>query len=161
MSSILLFNKIENPDRIIPGQTLKLYYGNIDDNHSVHPELVTTDILLSRPVSNWTLIKSFKSYGEIKNYGLLCNAGKFRIVKSAQDGKVVKIGYLRGYGRYILIDHGKGWHTLYSNISDEYVKEGDLVKSGSDIGKLKSEIIYFVLSYKGKPVNPEGYFKRN
>ena len=39
-----------------------------------------------------------------------------------------------GYGRWILIDHGFGYETLYGHMNAFKVKIGDHVKRGSVIG---------------------------
>ena len=40
-----------------------------------------------------------------------------------------------GYGNYIVIDHGNGWHTLGAHLLEGYVKVGDTVIIGQLIAK--------------------------
>lgn len=61
-------------------------------------------------------------------------------VKNAQvfasnDGVVVLKEGLGIYGNTIVIDHGLGVSTLYSHLSEFYVKEGDVVKKGDVIAR--------------------------
>jgi len=115
-------------------------------------------IRLYRPVAQWTVVRGFIPFGDSKNLGLLCKVGPQSGIKPANSGTVVKISYLRGYGKYILIDHGNGWHTMYSNIDEVKVKSGQYVNFSEIIGHAKDNKLFFLLAYNGKPVNPAGYF---
>ncbi|HEY0602090.1 MAG TPA: M23 family metallopeptidase [Herpetosiphonaceae bacterium] len=42
------------------------------------------------------------------------------------------------YGRYIVIDHGGGWNTLYAHLSDVRVSQGQSVAMGQRIGSVGS-----------------------
>lgn len=56
---------------------------------------------------------------------------------AVQDGVVAKIGYEhRGYGNYIIIDHGGGLKTLYAHMSEIYVVTGQKVKQGISIARM-------------------------
>jgi murein DD-endopeptidase MepM/ murein hydrolase activator NlpD len=41
-----------------------------------------------------------------------------------------------GYGNYILIDHGNGFQTLYAHLSALYVRSGQSVSRGQEIGSM-------------------------
>jgi len=49
-------------------------------------------------------------------------------VNAAQDGRVIYSGWLGGYGKAVMIDHGGGVVTLYGHNSKLLVKEGEMVK---------------------------------
>ena len=40
----------------------------------------------------------------------------------------------KGYGRYVVIDHGNGFQTLYAHLSVYYVKTGQSVRKDQAIG---------------------------
>lgn len=86
-------------------------------------------------------------------------------IYAAADGKVVTnpSGY-SGYGIAVLIDHGRGYQTLYAHLSKANVKEGQKVKRGDVIGFMGStglsvgvHLHYEVLK-NGVQVNPIHYF---
>ncbi|MED2970807.1 Peptidase family M23 [Bacillus sp. OV194] len=61
-------------------------------------------------------------------------------VIASAAGKVVKVKNLgnRSYGRYIVIDHGGGWQTLYGHLSAINVFVGKKVTQGQKIGAVGS-----------------------
>lgn len=56
-------------------------------------------------------------------------------IKAAGDG-TVSVGYLKGYGKTVLIDHGNGVQTRYAHLSAYSVNEGAKVSAGAVIGKV-------------------------
>lgn len=59
------------------------------------------------------------------------------IVYSAEIGTVEKVYEDAFYGITIVINHGQGYKTSYSNLTEEtFVKEGDKVKKSQKIGKI-------------------------
>jgi len=57
---------------------------------------------------------------------------------AATAGKVIKVssGWSGGYGNEIVIDHGNGVQTLYGHLKKFYVREGDQVARGQQIGEM-------------------------
>ncbi len=86
-----------------------------------------------------------------------------RPVYAAADGVVTFVGWLRGYGKVIVIKHKKGFETRYAHLSKILVKNGQHVKKGQVIGKVgKTGIatgphLHFEIRKYGKPVNPLKY----
>lgn len=63
-------------------------------------------------------------------------------VVSIEKGTVIKIYDDSFYGKTIVIDHGQGYISSYSNLDDEvYVKVNNVVKKGQKIGKIGSTSI--------------------
>jgi len=81
-------------------------------------------------------------------------------VLAAAMGRAIYISWLRGYGQFIILDHGLGYYTLYSNLSDIYVEIGDLVKAGEviaeigDLGSLEGSRLHFELRYRKESLDP-------
>jgi len=162
VQELVRLNSITNPNRLLVGQKLLLsspngvYSGGVKTVEKEIPSL-----RLVKPVDHWYIRVGYRSYGENTNYGLLCEIKPGTAIRAANRGTVAKIGYLYGYGKYILIDHGNGWHTLYSNIKKSMVSAGEIVESGATIAVGEGDSFFFSLAYKGKPVNPLGYLENN
>jgi len=56
-------------------------------------------------------------------------------VLATGDGVVTKAQYDSGWGRYIKIDHGYGYETIYAHLYKINVKKGQKIKRGDVIGK--------------------------
>ncbi len=61
-----------------------------------------------------------------------------RDIKAAASGVVEFSGSQKGYGKTIIINHGKGIRTLYAHNEKLYVKKGIRVKQGTIIAKMGS-----------------------
>lgn len=68
------------------------------------------------------------------------------------------------YGKYIIIDHGGGYQTLYSHCHELFVKEGDKVLQGQRIatvgntGRSTSPHLHFEVRVGGRTVNPMKFY---
>ncbi len=60
--------------------------------------------------------------------------------RAAQGGEVIIAAndnnWNYGFGNYCVIDHGDGTQTLYAHAQTLYVKKGDIVKKGENIGAI-------------------------
>ncbi len=92
---------------------------------------------------------------DIKSIGIFITGSSNSDVVASLEGVVKKIGYMRGYGRYVAISHEGRYVTVYSNLSNIYVKEGERVSKGGVIGTLSSDrTLHFQIGHAGKPENP-------
>ncbi len=98
--------------------------------------------------------------------GIEINANFEDKAKAIAGGRVVYAGRFEDYGMLLIIDHGSGYHSLYGNLSEVFLKKGDLLAKGMDIGKISNSkllnvpALYFEIRHKGKPVDPVKWLKR-
>lgn len=94
------------------------------------------------------------------NQGVVFFSDEGTPVVSVSPGKVVFGDWLNGYGLLLIIDHGKGFMTLYANNSSIIKHKGDIVNQGEKIalvghsGTLKQNGLYFEIRQRGKAINP-------
>ena len=83
-----------------------------------------------------------------------------RIIRAAKSGKVAYAGWMGGYGRAIVIDHGRGYTTVYGHCRSLDVSKGQRVTTGQPIGKVGSSgratgsHLHFEVRLNNKPINP-------
>ena len=69
-----------------------------------------------------------------------------------------------GYGKYVEIDHGFSYSTLYAHMNSIYVVKGQKVKRGDVIalvgntGKSTGPHLHYDVHYNGKHVDPRNYY---
>ncbi len=87
-------------------------------------------------------------------------------INAVHGGKVVFADWFKGYGQLLIVNHEKGYHTLYGNLEEIFPKAGDIINTGSPVGRISAHgaqqvsTLYFEIRYKGKPVDPMGWLKR-
>ena len=85
-------------------------------------------------------------------------------VVATGDGVVIKAQYDSGWGRYIKIDHGYGYETVYAHLWKINVKKGQKVKRGDKIGKSGNSgraagfHLHYEVHKNNKTVDPLNYF---
>ncbi|MEK7774234.1 MAG: peptidoglycan DD-metalloendopeptidase family protein, partial [Deltaproteobacteria bacterium] len=76
------------------------------------------------------------------------------------DGKVVYVGWLKGYGQVMIIDHKGGYYTLFAYLSKVLKERGDAVKEGAEValagdtGPDSTQGLYFEVRHRGVPRDP-------
>jgi len=84
-------------------------------------------------------------------------------IRAADSGTVIFAGWYGGYGKAVIIDHGRGITTLYGHTSELYVVEGQGVQRGQAIAAVGSTglstgpHLHFEVRRNGTPVNPASY----
>jgi septal ring factor EnvC (AmiA/AmiB activator) len=92
--------------------------------------------------------------------GLFIRARSGQEVRSVATGEVVFSDWLRGFGNLLIVDHGGGYLSLYSNNESLYkqagtrVRAGDAVASVGNTGGQEEPGLYFELRHLGKPFDP-------
>lgn len=81
-------------------------------------------------------------------------------IQAMSWGKVVHNDTLRGFGKVIIVFHGKDYYTLYAFLEQSNVRVGQDVEKGETIGyagyypKAKGPGLYFELRFHKKALNP-------
>ena len=83
-------------------------------------------------------------------------------VSSVLDGMVSKISFMPSYGSFVIVDHGGGYRTVYSNLDNIIVNENDYIQSGQKIARVSdnNNKLQFQVWYNDEPFNPEQWLRR-
>jgi murein DD-endopeptidase MepM/ murein hydrolase activator NlpD len=88
-------------------------------------------------------------------------------IKASEGGVVIYSGWYGGYGKVVILDHAKGFSTLYAHLSSTKVGVGARVKQGEVVGFEGSTgyatgpHLHFEVREQGKPKNPVIYLGGN
>ncbi|MBI5625723.1 MAG: peptidoglycan DD-metalloendopeptidase family protein [Nitrosomonadales bacterium] len=92
--------------------------------------------------------------------GLFLRTSGGQTVKVIASGQVVYADWLRGFGNLLIVDHGKGYMSLYGNNETLYKQVGDILKGGDVIATVGNSGgnedfgLYFELRHESKPLDP-------
>ena len=57
-------------------------------------------------------------------------------VRAMLSGRVQLVRSISGYGLTVLLEHGRGWQTVYAHLQSSNVRVGQLVHAGDGIGRV-------------------------
>lgn len=98
--------------------------------------------------------------------GLFLRASANQPVKAVAAGRVVFADWLRGFGNLLILDHGKGYMSLYGNNETLYKQVGDVLHGGDTIASIgnsggnEESGLYFELRHEGQPMDPMKWLSR-
>ncbi len=98
--------------------------------------------------------------GKMRWHGVMLKANEGRPVHAISTGQVVFSDWLRGYGLLTMVDHGKGYLSLYGHNQSLLKQVGDWVDPGEVIayvgntGGRATSSLYFEIRHHKKTVNP-------
>lgn len=87
-------------------------------------------------------------------------------IHSIAKGRIAYADWLRGYGLLMIIDHGDGFMSLYSNNESLFKAVGEWVETGETIAQSGPAVnnsydgLYFELRHAGKALNPHSWLKK-
>lgn len=126
---------------------------------------------LSAPMDHFSVTSHFGKRRDPINkrwamhYGLDLGGFKKSNVYSTAPGRVIKSGHLRKYGKFVEIDHGRGFRTRYGHLNRILVKRGQKVEFRHKIGLLGNTgrstgpHLHYEILHNGKPRNPWRFIK--
>lgn len=86
-------------------------------------------------------------------------------IHAADSGSVIYSGWYGGYGKVVIVSHGKGMATLYAHMSKANVSAGQSVHKGDVVGYegttgfSTGPHLHFEVRVDGKPNNPMAYIR--
>ncbi|WP_428985313.1 murein hydrolase activator EnvC family protein [Shewanella corallii] len=101
--------------------------------------------------------------GGITWKGVILSAPEGREVKPVAPGKIIYADWLRGFGMVMVVDHGKGYMSLYGHAQALLKSVGEQVNTGDTIalvgrsGGQSEPGLYFEIRHKGQAINPARY----
>jgi len=81
-------------------------------------------------------------------------------VRVVHEGRVVYADRFRGYGLLVVVDHGGKHYSLYGQLAELLVSNGQDVPAGTVLGRADpagpdGPGVYFEMRYQGRPEDPE------
>lgn len=92
--------------------------------------------------------------------GLDIAARRGTYVGASRSGRVISAGWNGGYGKAVVVQHDKGYRTLYGHLSTILVRRGQYVKAGRIVGRVGSTgwstgpHLHFTIWKNNKLINP-------
>ncbi len=83
-------------------------------------------------------------------------------ILAAGDGEIRKLGWLGGYGNYILVGHNKDYSTAYAHMSSyakglrkgTHIKQGQVIGYVGRTGRATGPHLHYEVHYRNQQVNP-------
>ncbi|MEP6472414.1 MAG: peptidoglycan DD-metalloendopeptidase family protein [Gemmatimonadota bacterium] len=72
----------------------------------------------------------------VRRNGIGISAAEGTPIKAVESGRVLLSGAMSTYGLSVIIDHGNGYYSIYSQMQEAAVRKGDAVNRGDVIGKV-------------------------
>lgn len=171
------WNGISNPNRIYPGQRLRLTPPRGSSSGSTasqkpapRPVPKPTPAPKSPPPAwRWPADGAIVSrFGDADalGKGIAISGRGGSQVKAAGAGRVVYTGSgLIGYGELVIIKHNDTYLSAYGYNKTVGVKEGDVVKAGQTIARMGTgpgnrAMVHFEIRRNGSPIDPLGQLPR-
>jgi len=119
------------------------------------------------PLQHYTITKKYGTYTD-PIYGIKIFNESISLkpkepnakVKTVFNGKVIYADKTAVLNNIVIVEHKKGLHTIYANLSQiaPGIKKGKKVRRGAVIGRVKNELV-FEVTQKSAHINPIRLFK--
>jgi lipoprotein NlpD len=171
--SLMAANSLSDPHDLRVGQMLIIPNGEIDDSS---PPATASAFGLSDPWSvpradrqfQWPVVAGvvtspFGMRNGAMHSGVDIAAPLGTPIYAADDGNVIFVGQIRGYGNAIIVQHVGGYVTVYGHNQRNLVNEGASVARGQQIaemgtsGRTSGPNVHFEVRYLNQAQNPLAY----
>lgn len=116
-------------------------------------------------VKNFGLIRDKFHDVVLSHKGIVINAPQGAPIKAVSEGRVAFAGFVAGFGKTVIVDHGDHYYTVYANADQLQVQEGDEVTQSQAVAtagaaSLESDHgIYFEIRHFSEPTDPRQWMK--
>ena len=108
-----------------------------EEGKNLRRAFLLSPVQFSRISSRYNLRRKIAYYGKVKpHYGTDFAAPIGTPIRSTAAGRVVKSGYTRANGNYVLISHNATYSTQYLHMRKRGLKVGTYVEQGDKIGEI-------------------------
>ena len=103
--------------------------------------------------------------GMLRWDGMMLEAPAGAEVRAVRSGRVAYADWLPGMGLLLVVDHGKGYMSLYGHNQDllksvgDTVAQGEVISRVGDSGGENRSGLYFGVRRNGKPVDPKDWVR--
>ncbi len=121
---------------------------------------------MGRVVGDYGASKHPEFSEDVFRHGIDIEAPLGEEIRTVERGKVIFADQFSGYGKMMIIDHGKRYYTIYAHLSELLKRAGQTVQRGEPIalvgetGSLRGTGLYFEIRKDGKPLDPLPWFRR-
>jgi septal ring factor EnvC (AmiA/AmiB activator) len=126
---------------------------------------LTGNLRLLVPVHGAVLSRFGEPKDGQKSPGLVFQAPPGGYVLSPAEGRVVFCGPFRSYRHIVIVDHGRGFHTLFAGMEQTVVPVGQDVLAGQPLGVMSRaenrRQLYMELRQDGEPVDPSPWLVKD
>ena len=101
-----------------------------------------------------------------RNRGIDIRVRRGSQVAAVADGQAVRVDWIRGYGTFIIISHGRNYYTLYAHLGavtvrrDDQVRRGQAIGVSGDSGTLSEAKVHFELLSGHEALDPLEWLAR-
>ena len=97
---------------------------------------------------------------KVKSNGVKIVSSSGSTVFTIFNGQISKVLTIAGLNKILIVRHGK-FLTVYSNLSQVFVKVGDVIAVGQSIGAVKSgNYLQFEIWNENQPLNPDVWLRK-
>ncbi|WP_455221205.1 murein hydrolase activator EnvC family protein [Kaarinaea lacus] len=108
---------------------------------------------------------SSRQAGKLTWKGVMIETKPGNAIRSIAYGRVIFADWLRGFGMLIIVDHGKGYMSLYGHNQQlnkklgDWVQGNEIIATAGNSGGQKTSSLYFEIRHNGVPQNPGKWCK--
>jgi murein hydrolase activator len=169
----ILSELVEEEESLAGGEFSAARVADVSDEELMAFETSFSDSRgqLPWPVENGTVVERFGNRVHpvlrttTQNLGIDIAAPARSQVQVVNDGYVLRVQPVTGYGDMVMVRHGR-YITAYGNLSEYFVTRGDVLRKGDVIGlsgddnSIRGEVLFFVIRDGSNNVNPESWIQR-
>lgn len=161
--SLMAVNGLSDPRRLWPGQILVVPTNQTTTGLLSPSPMIRADRQFAWPVQAGLVSSPFGMRNGVMHDGIDISAAAGTAVRAADDGIVIFVGRLHGYGNAVILRHSGGYVTIYGHNRCNLVRYGAEVVRGQVIAELGSTgratgpNLHFEVRFHGQPQNPLAY----